>query len=133
MQKIVALMLSFGMLAGGIAQAAQADEQAISQLVEGNTQFAMNLYNVEREGKKGNLFFSPHSLSAALSMAYLGARGETAAQMAKTLHLTLHDDAPHAAFAEFAARLNAINAAGDVTLTVANALWAQKDGTILDA
>ena len=133
MQKIVTLMLSFGMLAGGIAQAANADEQAISQLVEGNTQFAMNLYKVEREGKKGNLFFSPHSLSAALSMAYMGARGETAAQMAKTLHLTLQENAPHAAFAEFSARLNAINSAGDVALTAANALWTQKDLTILDA
>ena len=129
MQKIVTMMVGLGMLFGGMQNSAA---QLMPQLVEGNTQFALTLYNAEAEAKKGNLFFSPHSISAALAMTYMGARGDTAAQMAKTLHFTLEQDALHSAFAELSARLNAINAVGDVTLTTANALWAQKDFTILD-
>ena len=35
----------------------------------------------------GNFAYSPASLSAALAMTYGGARGETASQMAKVLHV----------------------------------------------
>jgi serpin B len=37
--------------------------------------------------QKGNLVASPFSIATALSMAWMGARGETAAQMKKVLHL----------------------------------------------
>lgn len=53
-----------------------------------NEEFALSLYRQlanEQEGK--NLFFSPFSLSVALIMASEGARGETALQMGKALHL----------------------------------------------
>lgn len=48
----------------------------------------------------GNVVFSPMSISTALAMTYGGARGETAEQMAKTLHFTmpageLHQGAEH--------------------------------------
>ncbi len=37
----------------------------------------------ERSNAEGNMFFSPLSISAALSMVYLGARGDTAKEMEK--------------------------------------------------
>ena len=39
--------------------------------------------------EKGNLVFSPYSISLALAMTYAGARGETERQMADTLHFLL--------------------------------------------
>ena len=36
-------------------------------------------------GEGGNLFYSPYSISSALGMTHAGARGNTAAEMAKVL------------------------------------------------
>jgi serpin B len=67
-------------------------------VVESTTRFALDLYRVL--GKiDGNLFFSPGSIAIALAMAYAGARGETAREMAATMHLPDLDPARlHAAF-----------------------------------
>ncbi len=54
-------------------------------LVIGNTQFAFDLYQMLRQGK-GNLFFSPYSISLALAMVYTGSDGKTEEQMASVLH-----------------------------------------------
>jgi len=93
-------------------------------VVEGNNEFAVALYGKLRS-QNGNLFFSPESISTALSMTYAGARGNTAAEMAKTLHFTLPPDQLHPAMG---ALLNGLNASHDgYQLRVANALWAQQD------
>jgi serpin B len=70
-------------------------------LRDGNTAFAADLYQSLRaepafDGK--NIFFSPHSVSLALAMAYAGARGETATQWASALHYTLPQERLHPAF-----------------------------------
>ena len=66
-------------------------EGDLEELVAGNTAFAMELYKSLREEGK-NTFFSPHSISTALAMAYAGARGDTEAQMAGALRFTLPQD-----------------------------------------
>ncbi len=75
--------------------------------------------------EKGNLFFSPFSIEAALAMTSAGARGTTLDEMQKVLHLPKE---PHAAFGELFGRLNVKT--DDVKrsygLSVANAIWAQK-------
>jgi serpin B len=48
--------------------------------------FALDLF-VKLRSQKGNLAISPFSISAALTMTWAGARGETAEQMKKVLHL----------------------------------------------
>ena len=48
---------------------------------------------VRRAGRGGNLVFSPGSIATALRMTLLGARGETAAQLAAVLHLAKPQDA----------------------------------------
>ncbi|MBN1135598.1 MAG: SRPBCC domain-containing protein [Anaerolineae bacterium] len=90
--------------------------------VQGNTEFALELYQQLR-AEKGNLFFSPYSISAALAMTYAGARGNTEIQMAQALHFLLAQEELHPAFALLEAKLGDIGRRGDVQIKVANALW----------
>ncbi|KAL0171224.1 hypothetical protein M9458_031535, partial [Cirrhinus mrigala] len=49
-----------------------------------NTQFSLNLFKKIRGGNaSGNVFYSPISISSALAMVSLGAKGNTATQMFK--------------------------------------------------
>ena len=63
--------------------AALADAQEAAQADDA---FGADLFPLLGSGD-GNMIFSPASVAAALRMALLGARGETAAQLAATLHL----------------------------------------------
>jgi serine protease inhibitor len=49
-------------------------------LAQGTTAFTLNLYHQFHCQEKENLFFSPYNIAFALTMAYAGARGETADQ-----------------------------------------------------
>ncbi|XP_075069073.1 leukocyte elastase inhibitor-like [Mixophyes fleayi] len=54
-----------------------------------NNQFAIDvLGELSRSAKLENVVFSPLSIITTLSMVYIGARGNTAAQMCKALHFT---------------------------------------------
>jgi serpin B len=107
-----------------------------SLLVEGNSAFAFDLYQALRE-KDGNLFYSPHSISLALAMTYAGARGETAQQMADTLHFNLSQDNLHPAFnnldIELSERGQGAQGKDDegFRLNIVNAIWGQKDYSFL--
>ena len=48
--------------------------------------FGTDLYQVLADGD-GDLVFSPSSVAGALRMAWYGARGQTAAELARALHL----------------------------------------------
>ena len=54
-------------------------------LAQASNALAFDLYKTQRT-KKGNLAFSPASISVAFAMTYAGANGATAAQMKKVLH-----------------------------------------------
>jgi serpin B len=107
-----------------------AGEQA--SLVEGNSAFAFELYKALK-GEEGNIFYSPYSISLALAMTYAGASGETAQQMADTLHFLLEQEKLHPAFnwldAELASRgEGAEGKDGEgFRLNIVNAIWGQKD------
>jgi len=102
-------------------------------LTEGNTAFAFDLYQELRE-QDGNLFYSPHSISVALSMTYAGARGETAEQMGDTLRFLLERKDLHPAFNWLDMEL-ATRGEGDegFRLNIVNAIWGQKGYDFLDA
>jgi len=97
-------------------------------LAAGNNAFAIDLYSQLRK-QDGNLFFSPESISTAFAMAYAGARGSTASEMATALHFTLPPDKLHPAMGALLTSLNA--ARNGYQLRVADALWAEKDYTFL--
>jgi len=107
----------------------QADTDKAS-VVEGNNAFAVDLYGKLRN-QSGNLFFSPISVSTALAMTYAGARGETASEMATTLHFTLPPERLHPAVGALLSGLNAPH--NSYQLRIANALWAQKGYPVLDS
>jgi len=108
-----------------------ADEEAdMKHLVDGNNTFAFDLY-AQLSNEAGNLFFSPYSISTALSMTYVGARGETEKQMAQALHFTLGQKALHPAFADLADHFQKIQKKGNIALNIANALWIQEDFELL--
>jgi serpin B len=95
--------------------------------VSGDEAFGADLYG--RLPGQGNLVFSPASIATALRLVLLGARGETAAQIAAALHLDIPDGAAPARQA--AQELQAVSAilsdlaAGDLTLRAPNAMWIQ--------
>src|SRR5512136_333281 len=108
----------------------------LAELVEGNSAFAFELYNALRQ-EEGNLFYSPYSISVALAMTYAGARGDTAEEMAATVHFLLEQDRLHPAFnwldAELAKRgQGAKGKDGEgFRLNIVNAIWGQKDYSFL--
>src|SRR5262245_41395558 len=110
-----------GLIASGMA-AAPPDPSATTVARDGNA-FAVDLYGRLRSGQQGNLFLSPQSISTALAMTYAGARGDTAAQMARTLHLSLPQDQVPAAYAALLKILNPGGADRGYQLLIANRLW----------
>jgi serpin B len=119
---VLGLIAAFGAAswAGGEAM----DIQAL-KVVEGNNRFALDLYGHLR-GQPGNLFFSPNSISTALAMTYAGARGETEAQMARTLHFGGDPEAVHQDFRGLIEALRPGEGKAPYRLSVANRLWGQQ-------
>ena len=114
------------------SSASSADQPAVQTAAEDNTAFALELYQ-QLCRVEGNLFLSPYSISTALAMTYGGARGDTARQMAATLHFTLDQKKLHPAFAEFRSHLNDVQKKEKIQLHTANSLWPHKDYPFLKA
>jgi serpin B len=98
---------------------------AVPALIAADNRFASTLY--EQLSKRGdkNIVVSPYSISSALSMAQVGARGKTAEEIAKLLGRPGSDLA--ALSAEIA---KSANSKGNVFLD-ANRVWVQKDFPLL--
>jgi serpin B len=130
----VLLTAVLGFAAGNAAAGVEAERPVSADakaLAQANTAFAFDLY--KRLCQPGaNLFFSPASLSTAFAMAYDGARGATADEMAQVLHFTLEPDRLNAAFADLLRSWT-----GDPNrayeLHLANALWGQSGYGFLPA
>jgi serpin B len=90
-----------------------------------NNEFAVGLYK-ELRSREGNLFLSPYSIRTALALAYAGARGRTAHQMAEVLRLPEDDPNSHRVFREFEKTLASYRDGEIIEIDVANALWKQK-------
>lgn len=107
-----------------------AQQQDLAAVVEGNNQFAFDLYRQLSE-KPGNKFFSPYSISTALGMTYVGARGNTAKEMARTLHFSLDNERLHPAFGALIRKIRG-EKERNYELAVANSLWGDKTGFSVD-
>ena len=55
-------------------------------------EFAFNLYRELKDDPVYNLFYSPYCILSALAMAYAGARGKSAQQMADVMRYTAAPD-----------------------------------------
>jgi serpin B len=102
-----------------------ADTRKVAESVNA---LALDLYGrIRRE--KGNLFFSPASISSALAMTYAGAAGGTEKEMGSVLHFSdtgLARKPFHQAFGTLTELLNSSNERGGYVLNTANRLWGQK-------
>ncbi|XP_051731590.1 leukocyte elastase inhibitor-like [Ctenopharyngodon idella] len=98
-------------------------------LARANSLFALDLYRaLSASSSEGNMFFSPLSISAALSMVYLGARGDTAEEMAKVLSFSSVSDV-HSHFESLTSSINGPSAS--YILRLANRLYGEKTFSFL--
>jgi serpin B len=103
------------------------DNEDLKVVSQGINKFGFDLYkNLKKANgnKDNNLFYSPASISIALAMTYAGARGDTEKQMANVLNFTLPQDRLHSAYSKL---IENLKSAKDYELSIANALWLQKD------
>jgi serpin B len=110
-------------------------EGDLKTLAADNDRFAWDLYQAVGS-TSDNLVFSPASISIALAMTFGGARGTTADQMVTTMHFSLPPERLHPAFNTLDLALASRGAgtpAGAFRLSLANAVWSQRDFVVLPA
>src|SRR3990167_9217336 len=99
-------------------------QQGMQEVANANNKFTFDLYSELNKSEKGNVFYSPYSISAALAMTYEGAKGKTADEMKSVFHFPEINILRQ----NFAAIYNDINkGAKDYELRTGNALWVQQD------
>lgn len=118
------------------AQVRFADESnatagSVNTLVDSLNDFSFEFYNKLLEGADGNIFFSPYSIFVALSMAYEGAAGNTAAEMQNILNILQNDSVTQSSFGRIYNLLNQ-NQNG-YTINTANAFWTHQDYQFLNS
>ncbi|XP_044033379.1 LOW QUALITY PROTEIN: uncharacterized protein LOC122867077 [Siniperca chuatsi] len=96
-----------------------------SPLSKANTTFSLALFKkLSEKDKTANVFYSPFSISSALAMVMLGARGNTATQMSECLKTQDCQDDVHVRFAQLLSELNKPGA--PYALSVANRLYGEQ-------
>lgn len=98
-------------------------------VIEANEMFALDLYS-KYKSKEGNVFFSPYSLSSTLAVIYEGVKGETAKEIQAILHLPDDIQKVRSDFLNINNELNKTDK--KYKLTLANALWTQKEYPLVD-
>ncbi|XP_075555089.1 iris-like [Dermacentor variabilis] len=104
---------------------------AASSLGNSVLNFSVDLYKqlMAKDQRDGNIFFSPFSISAALSMALGGARSDTAEELSAVLHVDA--DEVHSHFASFFSKLP--DYAVGVKLNIANRMYAEQTFPVLSS
>jgi serpin B len=127
---LLVMVLIASSLAHGLTPRSAAQDSDSAPLVQGNNQFAFDLYQ-RISTQDGNLIVSPYSISLALALTYAGARGSTESQMADVLHFVLPQDQIPGAFSALDAAMpkdsGEDDSADEFRLSIANALWGQPD------
>ena len=106
----------------------------MAAIIEASNKFALELHKTLRAQERfsrANLFYSPSSLSVALGMTHLGARENTATEMATVFHWDkLSTEDVHGEMRQFLQTVQAANSA-NTEISTANRLFLQKDFNIL--
>ena len=103
---------------------------SVTQLAQSSNAFGFDLYQLLRQ-EPGNLVMSPASLTLALTMTWGGARGETADQMRKVLHLEGTADEVFATAGRLASALQ--DPSHPLVLRIANQLFGARSYTLVPA
>ena len=115
------------MLARGYAQSDSIAAEIDPLIVDANTRFALDLFEVLcDESPDSNVFISPFSISTALTMAYSGSDGTTEEAMRTTLgYGDLDTEEIEAGYEGLLTSLDGVDR--DVTLSIANSVWVIDD------
>ena len=97
------------------------DAGTLQRVVDGNTDFAFDLYHRLRPSTD-NVLLSPLSLSIAMAMMWGGARGETETEIASVFHFTEGQAQTHTAMNTLDQKLT--KSSEELTVTISNQLWA---------
>jgi serpin B len=119
------------LIIGASADDTGTTQEGIDSVVNANNRFCLELYANLKVSEKGNIFFSPYSITTALGMVYEGARGQTAQEIQAVFHFCEDENIRRPAVAGIFEQLNKKDA--KYKLSTANALWIQKDFKLLDA
>ncbi|KAG8571880.1 hypothetical protein GDO81_011815 [Engystomops pustulosus] len=88
------------------------------------TNFSLDLFKTLcKKNPNENIFYSPLSISAALAMVFLGAKGKTAEQVSRVLHFDSVKDV-HSNFQALNAQIN--KRSNSFTLNLANRLYGEQ-------
>ncbi|OGC42787.1 hypothetical protein A2Y85_07130 [candidate division WOR-3 bacterium RBG_13_43_14] len=117
----------FGM--GGGAKTPLLDDAEMETAVKANNQFGFELYRKLCEQEADNVFISPFSISMAMAMLFEGARDWTAGEMFDVFRFPDDVGIRQGAFRSLYQRINKKDA--KYQLNTANALWIQKDFSVL--
>ena len=99
-------------------------DEDLGAVVEGNTAFALDLYR-GIASVPGNLVLGPLSISFAMAMTQMGARGTSESQTAAGMHFDLPSDRLAAGFDRLARELEDL-VGPKVTLSLVNQLFGQR-------
>ncbi|XP_047444177.1 leukocyte elastase inhibitor [Mugil cephalus] len=106
------------------SSSSSSSSSVMAAISSSNTVFSLDLLRtLSQANPSGNIFVSPFSISSALAMVYLGAKGDTAAQMAQALSFS-SGEGVHADFQTLNADINSPSAS--YILKVANRLYGEQ-------
>jgi serpin B len=89
-----------------------------------NNRFAFDFFRQISKNDKGNIFFSPASISAAMGMTYAGAKSETQGQIAKVFHFPSNNRRFHSNQGNIIKDLS--SQSDSIQLNIVNSLWVEK-------
>ena len=93
---------------------------------EAVNKFAFDIY-ARAAKNSGSVFLSPYSISSALSMTFAGARGGTAEEMERVLHISPDI---HRHMAALTSEMNSVSRE-EAVVSIANAVWPAKQERLL--
>ncbi len=131
MRKIILTIFIFGCANKSTEEFNKSDSfsEKTDIVTEANNKFCLKLYSELKNKEKGNIFFSPYSISMALAMVYEGARGKTAKEIKSVFYFPENDRTRRKGFLELYKRLNKKDAKYE--FRTANALWVQRKYKLL--
>ncbi|WP_447970204.1 serpin family protein [Nitrospira sp. M1] len=122
-QKFSLLLLITTCLLGTPSLTEARQTKALQDMTTMHNTFAMKLFNTLADQQLDNIILTPYSTSAALSMAYIGSRGKTRAQISQVFGWPLDPrETPHDML-ELRKVLNTVNIIEGIDLNIASGIW----------
>ncbi|MFO7618284.1 MAG: serpin family protein [Thermoplasmata archaeon] len=103
----------------------------VHELVNCSNEFSFEMYKqLAKDKSQENIFFSPYSITTALGMAYEGARGDTAREMAHVLNFPADNETRWSMMKSYQEYFNSIS--DSYNLSTANAYWLKENQNLLE-